>query len=225
MANRSARTPSIITSLLNLDGEISSQSLSNLHHHRSRVCLHSRLALNTINLASLTPTTQIQSKEGNLPNLQLGIIPITALNLERASIISELQARGPLLHETNSIIEVQLALCLAVSADGDDKLEIVLAERGGGHGALDALGDDGTATVVEGDVGGGEVLDEDGLALTLDAGVGVEVVEDVLGEVYGDGGGALFDDGADEDAGAEEVLGLDTECGGVVGVEVEERAD
>ena len=226
MANRAARTPTITTSLVNLDREISSQSLANLDDHRSGVRLHGSLVLDTINLARLASTnTQSQPKEGNLSNLHTSIIPVMPLNLEGLPIIHELQARRALLHEADSIIEVQLARCLAVSADGDDELEIVLAERGGGQGTLDALGDDGAAAVVEGNIRGAEVVDDDGLALALDAGVGEEVVEDVLGEVGGDARGVLVDDGADEDAGAEEVLGLDAECVLVVGVEVEERAD
>lgn len=218
----------IIILLLNLNGEISSQSLSNRDHDRSSVCLDGRLGVNTINLAVLattTATTKVQSKEGNLSNLDVGGIAVATLNLEGLSIIRELQAGGTLLDKANSIIEVELALSLAISANGDDELEIVLAERSGGHGTLNALGDDGATAVVERDVGGAEVLDEDGLALTLDLSMGVEVVEDVLGEVGGDVGGVLIDDGADEDAGTEEVLGLDAEGGGILGVVVEEWAD
>lgn len=218
--------PQLPHSLLNFHSEISSQSLANLDDHRSGIRLHGRLALDTINLARLTSSnTQSQPKEGNLSNLHTRIIPVVSLNLEGLPVIHELQARRPLLHETDSIIEVQLARCLAVSADRDDELKIVLAERGGGQGTLDALGYDGAAAVVEGNIRGAEVVDDDGLALALDAGVGEEVVEDVLGEVGGDGRGVLVDDGADKDTGAEEVLGLDAECVLVVGVEVEERAD
>lgn len=222
-------SPPIITNLLvNLDSEVGAQSLANLDNHSSRSSRNRSLARNAINLASLalaTASTEVQSKEGNLSNLHLGSISVASLNLEGLAIIHELQAGRALLDKADTVIEVQLSLGLSVGTDGDDELEIVLAERGGGHGALDALGDDGAAAVVEGDIGGAQVLDEDALALSLDLGVGVEVVEDVLREVGGDGGGVLLDDGADEDAGAEEVLGLDAEGVGVVGVEVEERAD
>jgi hypothetical protein len=220
-------TPPIITNLLvNLDSEVGAESLANLDNHGSRSSLDVSLSRDAVNLASLAlATTEVQSKEGNLSNLHLGVISVASLNLEGLAVIHKLQAGGALLDKANTVIEVQLALGLAVGANSDDELEIVLAERGGGHSALDTLGDDGAAAVVEGDIGGAQVLDEDALALALDLGVGVEVVEDVLGEVGGDGGGVLLDDGADEDAGAEEVLRLDAEGVGVVGVQVEERAD
>lgn len=224
MANRAARTPTITTLQLDLDGEVSSQALSNLNNHRSRIRLDGRLALNTVNLGSLA-NAQVETKEGNLSNLHTGIVPVVALDLELLAVKDKLQARRSLLDEADSVIEVQLALGLSISTNGDDELEVVLAEGGGGQGALDTLGDDGASAVVERDIRGTEVLEEDAPALALDLLVGVEVVEDVLGEVGGDGGGVLLDDGADEDAGAEEVLGLDAKGVGVLGVLVEERAD
>lgn len=55
-----------------------------------------------------------------------------------------------------------------------------------------------------------------------DNGVGVVVVEDVVGEVGGDTGRVLIGDWADEDGGAVKVLEVDAECRWIVGIYVEQ---
>lgn len=52
-------------------------------------------------------------------------------------------------------------------------------------------------------------------------GVGVEVVEEVLGEVEIYCCGVLLHDGTDEERGTVEVLCFESEGGGILGVEVE----
>ena len=57
-----------------------------------------------------------------------------------------------------------------------------------------------------------DVGEGDGSALTLQGSEGFEVVEDIFGEVSGDGGGVLVRNGRNEDAVAEEELEVDREC-------------
>lgn len=72
---------------------------------------------------------------------------------------------------------------------------------------------------MDGDLGEADIVKGEGGTGAADGFAGEEVVEDVVGEVDGDGGGVFLCDGADEDARAEKELRIYGESAGFVGIE------
>lgn len=62
------------------------------------------------------------------------------------------------------------------------------------------------------------ICEVDGVILILDFFVGVEIIEDIFGEVYFDVGGVFLGDRCYEEVRVIEVLVFKVECVGVVGV-------
>lgn len=130
-----------------------------------------------------------------------------------------------LLVDGLAVVEVELSRSRAIGVKRDEKLKVLLAELGGGVCGLDAEGENHTAANEERDGRGVDAGDEVVCSAAGNLGVGVPVVEDVVGEIDADAGGALRSDGGDNQAWAEEVLELQGPGGRVVGVLEEHRGD
>lgn len=78
---------------------------------------------------------------------------------------------------------------------------------------------------MDGDGGEVDVGEHDGARVALERCEGLEVVEDVFGEVGGDGGRVLVGHWGDEDGASEEELKVDREGGCILGVLVPQRLD
>lgn len=135
----------------------------------------------------------------------------TSLVLERAShaklavSVLKVDLRHLILHNRLAVIEIQRALSAAIKTGRNDNVEALLAQCGGGVGALDALRVDNAALVVNRDVGvvdfGGDVL-----AASADGFAGAPFVEDIIREVVVDARAVFLCNGTDQDAVAVEEL-------------------
>ncbi len=143
---------------------------------------------------------------------------------EGAVMVIKLDEGGRMLLDRYSVIGVQLPRRLAVCTGGNDELEVRLPQLLGGHGALLTERQDDTALDMYGDIG---IVDIESfvLALTIERLEREEVVEDVLGEVSGDGGSVFVGNGRDKDGVAVEELEVDGEGVVVLWVLVPERVE
>jgi len=123
------------------------------------------------------------AQEREACDLDAGVISVLATHRKVRAVEGELDKCGSVLLDADAIVEVELTGGSAVKAEGDDDLKVLGAEIGGGHGAVEALGDNHAAAVVELDGFVVDIFDEDVGAMALHGLVGVEVVEDVIGEV------------------------------------------
>src|ERR1035441_5016475 len=84
-----------------------------------------------------TPTNRpLQPQKHNPLHLHTSTIPITPLHTKRLPIKAKLHQRRRFLHNADPVIEIKLSGCFSVRADRDDDLEVLLAELGGCHCAL-----------------------------------------------------------------------------------------
>lgn len=162
-----------------------------------------------------------QPQHRNRGNLAGSLKPIAARHLKHPAVKIKTHHRRRSLHDTNTIIKIQLPCRLLVQSDSNDDGEILSAHFRRRHPGRDALGVDDAAAVVQRDVCDGEVREGHVGAVATDGREGPEVVEDVVGHVHVDACSVLFRHGADEDAGAVEVLQVKAEGVGVIGVDVE----
>lgn len=120
-----------------------------------------------------------------------------------------------------AVVEEQLAAGRAVLGEGDEDLEVAGAELLGGVGRGLARGEDDAGADEEGDVGGVDVGESVEGGAAADGLVGVPVVEEVVGQVGIDAGGALGEDRGNKEAGAVEKLVLQGPGLLILGVHVE----
>jgi hypothetical protein len=124
---------------------------------------------------------------------------------QRALCVLECHIRRLLLHQTLSIIDIELALSLSVLARSNQQLEIALPDLPGGHRSLGLTEREDRTTfdvqwdLVEGDVLEGVLAERYVLAADV-------VVPDVIGEVYIDARAVLLSHGSDQDRRAKEEL-------------------
>jgi hypothetical protein len=165
------------------------------------------------------PATQAQHR--NRCNLTRGLKPIAARHLEISTVESETGHGRRGMHDTDSIIDVELPSGYLVQPDRDGDVKILLAHFRRCHPRGGALRVDDAAAVVQRDISDGEVREGHVRAAAMEGRKGPEVVADVVGHIHIDAGSVLFRDRGDEDAGAVEVLQVRAEAVGIVLVDVE----
>jgi len=179
--------------------------------------------LSLLNLAVIPFPTG--TNHDNLGDLGLGLVAKGTLGGQNTILVLESDVRDPLLVQADAIIKIQPALRSAISAQGHQQLEVLLAQLGHSHGRLDASRHDDTATQEERDVGQGLVVNTDRTTVAADTLVRVPVVEDVIGQIDIDTARILLRNRGDEKTRAVEVLELETEGLDVVRVEEEHRVE
>jgi hypothetical protein len=145
------------------------------------------------------PPTQAQHR--NRRNLTRGLKAIAAHHLELSTVKSETDHGRRGLHDTDSIIDIQLPRGFWVQPDRDDDVETLLAHFRRCHPRGGTLRVDDAAAEVQRDVSDGEVREGHVRAVAAEGRKGPEVVGDVVGHIHIDAGSVLFRDRGDEDAG------------------------
>lgn len=161
------------------------------------------------------------AKQGDSIDFHIRAETKLALDLETAFAVRELQLEGGALLDGVAVVKVQTARGSPIKSWGDDELEALLAQLGGGHGGLGADGDDAAAADVDGDFGHVDVAERDVGSAAAQRGARVPVVEDVVGEVCVDRSLAAVGHGTDQDGVAVEELQLVAKGVLVLGIEVE----
>lgn len=166
----------------------------------------------------------LHAKNSDGLNSDASLVLKRASHAELAVRVLEVDLRHRVLHNRLAVVQVQRALSGAIKTGRNDNVEALLAQCGGGVGALDALRVDNTALVVNRNVGvvdlGGDVL-----AASADGLTGAPFVEDVIGEIIVEACAVLLCDGADQDAVAIEELQVDGVGVGIVRVVEEQRVE
>jgi hypothetical protein len=166
----------------------------------------------------------LHPKNSDSLNGDASLVLKRASHAELAVRVLEVDLRHRVLHNRLAVVEIQRAHGGAIKTGRNDNVETLLAQCGGGVGALNALRVDDAALVVNRDVGvvdlGGDVF-----AASADGLAGAPFVEDVVGEIVVDACAVLLCDGADKDAVAIEELQVDGVGVGVVRVVEEQRVE
>lgn len=206
--NRFVRESSITSSIpSDLNCELPIKLLIELNSNHtvliSPLLIPTLLLLTTLLAIRRALARLLRSKNLNSADTRvLGGVVEAASNLKHAVLVRELDLGSGFLLDAVTVVEIQLTAGLAVTIRGDDEVEGLGADFGGGEGAFGAERDDGAAADVEGDLGEVNVFKLDLGAFAFNDFPGIESVEAVVGEVDGDAGAVLFGDGRDEDVGA-----------------------
>lgn len=158
------------------------------------------------------PRSPRDTNEAHISNIYIQRVTECPFGSERALLVAELHLRSRFLRDGDAVVCVQRARSLVLSIRGNHDLEVRVPQLCRGHCPDCPQREHSAPANVHRYRGKVYVVEQHGLAFSVEGFVGQEVVEDILREVRSDGSGVFVCDRGDQDGITKEELKIDREC-------------